>query len=248
MSGDVLIAIPVYNEQTYLERVLSQVIPIGHDVLVIDDGSTDDTPHILCKQHGIHVLTHPENRGYGQSLSSAFKYAQQAGYDWLITMDCDEQHEPEQIPVFVHAALTGTADIISGTRYPTGHEIDASVPVDRRRINKTITATINERLGLSITDAFCGFKAYRVAILSNFEVSIPGYAMPMQWWVQVARANLSVAEIPIRLIYHDPTRHFGGMLDDPTVRLNHYLQVFEAELALGCLNKQPSRTDCLPCH
>jgi len=248
MPTDILIAIPVYNEQAYLERVLSQVKPLGHDVLVIDDGSSDLTPQILHRQDGIRVISHPENRGYGQSLSTAFKHAQQSGYDWLITIDCDEQHEPKQIPLFVHAALTGAADIISGTRYPTGIKVDASVPADRRRINHSITATINQRLGLGITDAFCGFKAYRVAILSNFEVTVPGYAMPMQWWVQVARANLSVAEIPIRLIYNDPTRHFGGLLDDPTVRLNHYLTVFETEMANCPVKPQHAQVSCQPCH
>jgi dolichol-phosphate mannosyltransferase len=94
-----------------------------------------------------------------------------------------------------------------------------------------ITALINRRLGLNLTDSFCGFKAYRVSALTRIHISVPGYAMPMQFWVQAARAGLRIRELPVRLIYNDPTRHFGGILDDPLVRYRHYVEVFEAELA-----------------
>jgi dolichol-phosphate mannosyltransferase len=128
-------------------------------------------------------------------------------------------------------AATGEADIISGTRYPEGRSVEASVPQDRRDINRRITAMLNHRLGLSITDAFCGFKAYRVEALADIQVTVPGYAMPMQFWAQAARAKLRIVELPVRLIYDDPTRHFGGLLDDPAARFDHYLGVFEAEMA-----------------
>jgi hypothetical protein len=69
-----------------------------------------------------------------------------------------------------------------------------------------------------------------VAALVHSQITVPGYAMPLQLWVQAARAGLRVAELPVRLIYDDPNRHFGGILDDPTARLNHYLDVLEMEL------------------
>lgn len=230
MYPDHLLAIPVFNEERYVEAVLAKARHYSRNILVIDDGSTDATPDLLQRQPDIRVIRHPENRGYGKSLSDAFDYAQRHAFPWLITMDCDEQHEPECIPCFLQTAACDNPDVISGTRYPNGHDVDASVPADRLEINRRITAVINERLGLSITDAFCGFKAYRVSALQHIHITVPGYAMPMQWWVQVARANLRVIELPIRLIYKDPTRHFGGLLDDPDVRMAHYVQVFEREL------------------
>ena len=81
-----LIAVPVFNEEKYVTRVLSEIRKYGHDVLVIDDGSTDATPSLLRKVRGIRILTHPENRGYGQSLIDAFTYAADRGYDWVLTM------------------------------------------------------------------------------------------------------------------------------------------------------------------
>jgi len=231
MADDLLIAIPVFNEERYLDGVLVEVGRYGHDVLVIDDGSTDQTPRLLRSRRDVRVITHPENRGYGKTLADAFDYALRRGYEWLITMDCDEQHEPAWIPRFAQAARSNGADIISGTRYPRGHVSDASVPRDRREINRELTALINRRLGLGITDAFCGFKAYRVDPLRRLRITVPGYAMPMQFWVQVARAGLRVRELTVRLIYHDPTRHFGGLLDNPDARRQHYVAVFEYELA-----------------
>src|SRR5688500_6602923 len=90
-----LIAIPVFNEQKYLGRVLDKVHGFHPDVLVVDDGSTDDTPKILAARGGVAVIRHESNLGYGRSLIDAFAYADREGYDWVITMDCDEQHEPE---------------------------------------------------------------------------------------------------------------------------------------------------------
>ena len=231
MQQDLLLAIPVYNEAEHLQRVLDHARRYCQSILVIDDGSTDETPRILRAQRDVKVITHPANRGYGLSLADAFAFAQAHDYSWLITMDADEQHEASYIPEFMAEAARQRADIISGTRYPTGHHLPGPAPAERRLINARITALLNERLGLGITDAFCGFKAYRVETLPHFTVTVPGYAMPMQWWVQVARARLRVVELPVRLIYHSSKRCFGGVLDDPAVRLAHYLEVFEHELA-----------------
>lgn len=234
MPQNCLVAIPVFNEERYLRRVLASVRRYARHILVIDDGSTDATPEILRGEPGIEVISHPENRGYGKSLADAFCFARRRGFDWLITMDCDEQHEADQIPLFLSAAADDDADIFSGTRYPAGTAGNSNAPADRRRINHRITEFLNQRLGLQITDAFCGFKAYRVSALAEIRITVPGYAMPMQFWVQAARAGLRVREIPVRLIYNDPTRHFGGILDDPEVRLAHYLDVFRSELSADC--------------
>lgn len=248
MSNVHLLAIPVFNEAKYVVRVIDEASRFVTDILVIDDGSTDQTPGLL-KRHGkVSVITHPENRGYGKTLADAFDFAQRHGYEWLITMDCDEQHEPARIPEFIETTRQSDADIISGTRYPRGLAVEASVPPDRRRINQQITDILNRRLGLSITDAFCGFKAYRVSALRHFDITVPGYAMPMQLWVQAARARLTISEIPVRLIYNDPDRHFGGLLDNPSVRLQHYLDVFEAELAAGGVARAPAQAGCVPCR
>ncbi|RME40745.1 MAG: glycosyltransferase family 2 protein [Planctomycetota bacterium] len=242
-----LLAIPVFNEERHVEDVIREARRYCRRVLVIDDGSTDATPRILDRLGGLFRIRHAENRGYGKSLADAFAFALREGYDWLITMDCDRQHEPARIPRFCEAIEADDADIISGTRYPAGFDADTDAPPDRRRINREITALLNRRLGLRLTDAFCGFKAYRVDALRCLRLTVPGYAMPMQFWVQAARAGLRIREIPVRLLYPDPTRHFGGFLDDPAARRRHYLEVFEAELAAGGVPAR-ARTNEAPCR
>ena len=240
----VLIAIPVFNEQKCAAGVLSEVLRLTDDVLVVDDGSTDATPDILREFPRVEVIRHPENRGYGQSLISAFDFADHGGYDWVITLDCDDQHEPARIPAFIERAEQDDVDVISGSRYLFAMPGNTEAPGDRRRINRKITLMLNHALGLSLSDAFCGFKAFRVEALRRLSLSIPGYAFPLQFWAQASRRGLRICELPVRLIYNDPHRHFGGQLDDPESRLRHYVEVFFTELAAA---GGPS-ADCLgPC-
>src|SRR5436853_7273533 len=97
-----LIGIPVYNEQNYVAKVLHEVRRYApDDILVVDDGSTDRTPELLAQQP-VEVIRHAENRGYGRSMQDMLRWAKVDGYDWLITMDCDEQHEPAAIPRFMN--------------------------------------------------------------------------------------------------------------------------------------------------
>jgi len=225
-----LIAIPVFNEQKYLGRVLDKVRRFHPDVLVVDDGSTDDTPRILAARTDVAVIRHPTNRGYGQSLIDAFAYGERHGYDWVITMDCDEQHEPEMIPQFKRLIESDRWDVISGSRYLHPSCDDDLPPEDRRSINAQLTGLLNDLLRLDITDAFCGYKAHRVSAMAKLCLTETGYAFPMQFWPQVVHHGLRLTEIPVRLIYNDPTRHFGGKLDDAGERLRHYLDVLDREI------------------
>jgi glycosyltransferase involved in cell wall biosynthesis len=228
-----LIAIPVYNEIKYVRTVLDKVRRFHNDVLVVDDGSTDGTGDLLADiaaTSDIHLIRHPVNRGYGQSLIDAFRYADRHGYDWVITMDCDEQHEPEMIPEFIRQIRSDQWDIISGSRYMRATPDADLPPGDRRAINATVTALLNELFAWNLTDSFCGFKAHRVAAMRQLNLTETGYAFPLQLWPQAYEARLRITEIPVRLIYNDPTRHFGGLLDDAAVRLQHYKDVLNAEL------------------
>lgn len=226
----VLTALPVYNEASHVTDVLDQVVQnAGSDVLVVDDGSSDGTAEILATRRDVMVVTHPKNRGYGAALKTAFAYAIEHDYDVLITIDCDGQHEPQRISQL--AAASGEADIVSGSRY-LGVDIPVgTAPADRRRINAQITDELNCRLGLSLTDAFCGFKAYQVEALKKLNLRDDGYAMPLELWVQAALLGLSVIEVPVPLVYLDEKRSFGGALDDSQTRLAYYHSVIDRALA-----------------
>jgi glycosyltransferase involved in cell wall biosynthesis len=243
----ILVGIPVYNEERYVATVLGEVRkyapPCGRgSILVIDDGSTDSTPMLLAEQP-VEVIRHSENRGYGRSMQDMMRWAAIDGFDWLITMDCDEQHEPAAIPHFVERILADESDVISGSRYLKDSPVDDAPPEDRRAINRTITEELNDRLGLKITDAFCGFKAYRISACKKLTLDVDGYDFPMQFWVQAVAHGLRIEEIPVRLIYNDPSRSFGGPLDNPESRLDHYRATMCREIE-RCKEFLPRESRC----
>ena len=229
MTLKYLTALPVYNEVEHVDPVLDEVLQYSPHVLVVDDGSTDGTAQRLARRNDVHLVRHPENRGYGAALKSAFDYALHNQYDVLVTIDCDGQHEPQRIPQFV--AGCREADIVSGSRYLQQFAGDSAPPAQRRRINMQVTAELNRRLSLNLTDAFCGFKAYRASALEKLDVTEFGYAMPLEVWVRAARARLKIVELPVPLIYLDESRSFGGSLDDANTRLEYYHLVLNRVLA-----------------
>jgi len=236
-SGSALIALPVFNEVDTVDRVLDEVAKYGDAILVVNDGSSDGTREILEARSDITVVHHEQNQGYGAALLTAFKYAQENGFEVIVTLDCDGQHEPQRIPRFIKACEG--VDIVSGSRYLKQYEGDSEPPAQRRWINKRVTAEINRLLGFQLTDAFCGFKAYRVAALEKLNVTEVGYAMPLELWVEAAKAGLSVIELPVPLIYLDESRSFGGALDDGTTRLNYYHLVLDRSMARAGLPECP---------
>jgi len=215
-----LTAIPVYNEAKSVRRVLAEVRRYSPEILVVNDGSTDDTAALLVAEPHLLRIDHPKNSGYGAALISAFTFALRHDYDILVMMDCDGQHEPARIPVLLEAIHN--CDIVSGSRYLRDFRQDTPAPTDRRFINATITAEINARYGLSLTDSFCGFKAYRRSALEKLHITEEGWGMPLQLWVQAARQGLRVREIGVPRVYLDPNRAFGGVMNDPEARLAYY--------------------------
>jgi len=234
MNERILTALPVYNEATHVDEVLQQVLQHAYNVLVVNDGSTDGTAAALRPfDDRIQVEHHAVNQGYGAALNTAFQHATRYGYDVLVTIDCDGQHQPALINQIASRIddPANPVDMVSGSRYLQPLPNGQTAPEDRRLINMQITRCLNEKLGFNITDAFCGFKAYRVSALCDLDITDPGYAMPLQLWVQAADLHWRISESPVPLVYLDEERSFGGALDDAEVRLAHYRSVLNAELS-----------------
>lgn len=225
------ILLPVYNEAPTLGFVLDSVRQQFHgDILVVDDGSSDETNKILASRDDVMVIRHSINMGYGKALTAGFSVAQSRQISELITMDCDGQHEPAHISHFF-SLLDGGADIISGSRYlPESREIGVA-PASRSEINARVTREINRVTGWSLTDSFCGFKAYRLDALCGLAWKEAGYGFPMEVWAKVYKRDLVVVESPVERIYHDYGRSFGPALDDPEIRFEYYMRVWNTALS-----------------
>ena len=240
-----LTAIPVYNEERHLETVLGEVKRYSPRILVVNDGSTDRTAELLAQHPEIEVVTHETNRGYGAALISAFQHALCSDCDVLVTMDCDGQHQPERIPVLLEAIHD--SDIVSGSRYLREFRQNTlPTPADRRYINETITRELNDALGLNLTDAFCGFKAYRREALAKLRITETGWGMPLQLWVQAARLGLRIKEVGVPRVYLDPNRAFGGVLNDGNERLAYYRRVIADAMAEPTMKPAPWCCEFLP--
>jgi glycosyltransferase involved in cell wall biosynthesis len=224
-----LAALPVYNEAATVHSVLDEVAKYATNVLVVNDGSSDATAQKLAERSDVSVISHATNRGYGAALKSAFRYAIDEGFEFVVTLDCDGQHQPKRIPRFISACKN--ADIVSGSRYLKNYEGDSEPPAQRMFINKQITRQLNDRFGLRLTDAFCGFKAYRVSSLAMLDIQDDGYAMPLELWTQAAMQNFRIIEVPVPRLYLDLNRSFGGSLDLADVRLAYYNKVLDESVA-----------------
>jgi dolichol-phosphate mannosyltransferase len=122
-------------------------------------------------------------------------------------------------------------DIVSGSRYLRQFDGDSEPPAQRKWINQLVTSELNRRLGLNLTDAFCGFKAYSVPAMDKLTLTENGYAMPLELWVQAAHAGLRIIERAVPRIYLDEKRSFGGVLDDASTRLEYYHLVLDRSIA-----------------
>ncbi len=230
-SARTCVVMPVYNEAAVVASVLDAVRRhFDGWVAVVDDGSTDGTRAIVEPRDDVLLVRHAANRGYGASLRSGFAAALGLGADSVITMDCDGQHEPRHIVEFCEDLRSCDADIVSGSRYLPRSGAAGTAPPDRRAVNARVTDVINEVTGWGLTDAFCGFKAYRADALRLLRTEEPGYAMPLELWARAWREGLRVCEMPVERIYNDHDRSFGADLDDPERRYAYYMAVWERAL------------------
>lgn len=233
-----LILVPIYNEQKHIFNVLREVRKYSiEDLLVINDGSTDESKDIVeeivscAKLKGkLIIINHSENEGYGKSLTDGMNFARDNNYQYLLTLDCDEQHEPELIPQFLEKIKKEKFDIISGSRYLSLQKQIDIPPEDRYTINRKITGLINKITNYGLTDSFCGFKVYRVESLKKLELTEKGYGLPLQLWIQAYKNNLTVKELPVSMIYKDKDRTFGNYLDNPEKRLAYYQKIIDNEV------------------
>ncbi|MBI4101543.1 MAG: glycosyltransferase family 2 protein [Candidatus Nealsonbacteria bacterium] len=162
----ILAIIPAYNEEKNIEGVINDVKKEepGIDVLVIDDGSVDQTALLAGKTKKATVVSLPYNLGIGGAVQTGFKYAESYGYDIVIKVDGDGQHKAEEIKKILQPVLGGQADVAIGSRFLRGNK---SYPIFVRRIGQQVISFLTSLVvGQKITDATSGFRCYsKLAVL-----------------------------------------------------------------------------------
>lgn len=242
-SGDTLVIVPVYNEMPHLANVIRTIRTCwSGDILAVDDNSSDGSLDALEMFASVGCIHNRGNAGAGGVLLQAFRVAAERGYESVITLDADGQHSPVLIKDFFAAIqphcnrscrCRRKSDFVWGSRYMEGHRKLAKPFRNRQEVNKIITRRLNEVTGYRLTDAFCGFRAYRLSALAKLDLTETGYGMFMQMTVQAARAGITIKELPVPLVYLDDTRNFQGEFDNTSERLAYYHSVIGEELARG---------------
>ncbi|MCP4763284.1 MAG: glycosyltransferase family 2 protein [archaeon] len=197
----------ILNRLVTVKRKLDNTDRINLEILIINDGSSDNTKQILDENHEIlnyNVITLDNNMGYGYVLRRGFRFAKENKYDWVISFDMDGQHEPRCLYNFTDKILDEKKlpQIISGTRYKDSKQFRQNPWKDRFLVNTVISGILN-KIGFSITDSFCGLKAYRVNYINDLELLVDGYEMPVELWIKAKEKGFSIIETPVSVIYKD---------------------------------------------
>nr|WP_242464719.1 glycosyltransferase family 2 protein [Halorhodospira abdelmalekii] len=200
----VAVLIPAYNEAATLPGVAQQAARL-YPVIVVDDGSADGTAAAVQGCHGVTLLAHSENRGKGASLCRGFSLAAKWGAEWVVTLDADGQHLPEDIPRLVAAAqATPGALIIGERRYDR-----SSMPPARRFANAMACFWISWAAGRYIPDTQSGFRVYPLAALLESSLITEGserFAFESEVLMELAGQQVPVVSVPIAARYPQQAR------------------------------------------
>jgi glycosyltransferase involved in cell wall biosynthesis len=198
----VAIAIPSYNEDRFIGSVVLKALRYADLVLVVDDGSTDQTAAIAGAAEAV-VIRHGANMGKAASINTAFRWAMELGVAALVLIDGDGQHAPDEIPKLLAPVLRGEADMVVGTRFGA---VKSAIPSYRRAGQRALTTLTNLISGLPVSDSQSGFRAFSPRALELMRFQSRRFAVESEMQCVAKQAGLRVAEEPISAVYAEPAK------------------------------------------
>ena len=198
-SATTAVLIPALNAESSLAELVHRLrAAIGAaEIVVVDDGSTDRTNEVAGSVGAV-VLRHAGNRGKGAALQTGFEYLRtQPGIDFIVTMDADLQHAPEDVPKFFLLQQRTDADIVIGWR----ERIGTRMPVHRRLSNSVTSALVGIKAGVPIKDSQCGFRLLRRSVMEHVQIESAGYEAETEFLIKAARRGYQIEFVPVQTIY-----------------------------------------------
>jgi glycosyltransferase involved in cell wall biosynthesis len=192
-----LIVIPAFNAAATIADVLGRLDGHTAHTVVVDDGSTDATADIV-RLHGGGLLGHGRNRGVGAALRTGIRYARRHGYDRVVTLDADGQHDPAQIDQFLDALARN--DLVVGSRFLL--EADGALDV-KVAANLLAALIVNEAFGVRLTDVACGYRAFRRP--DRMPPRIDGWGFLYEQLIGSLAGGRRVATVPVPPVYRPST-------------------------------------------
>lgn len=221
MQDHILAVLAAYQERALVGDVVCQVREQGLPTLVVDDGSTDDTGR-RAEAAGAVVLRHDRNRGKGMALQTGFRWALKNGYEAVLTLDADGQHDPAEIPLFLNAYRESGYDLLIGFRNFN------EMPWTRQMTNSIGRWTLTRLLGEPMLDNQSGYRLLsRRLVKSTFESIETGYEFEVDVIAICLRRGCSLGWVPIRTIYNGQPSH-----------INHFRHVYNYLRLLWRIRRQ----------
>jgi len=210
-----MVGIPAYNEENTIASVVMKAKDHVDNVVVVDDGSHDDTAR-LAEKAGAHVLEHENNKGYGAALRTIFQYARQIDVKSLVIIDADGQHPEHEVTELLSKVLEEEADIAIGSRF-LDQKHKKQVPAYRRLGIKILTwltpsgKARNDHNGetINVTDGQSGFRAYSEKAIQKIKPKEPGMGASAEILMLARKNNLDILEVPIPVSYEGETSSEG---------------------------------------
>lgn len=202
------IIIPAYNIEKTLPRVIKGAQKYVEKVIVVDDGSSDAT-FIKAKETGVKVLKHEKNLGKGRALRTGLEHALKRGFDQIVLMDGDGQHDPNEIPRFLKAAQDPQADIIVGSRMESVRDM----PRDRLAVNRIGSFLTSLLARQRIPDSQSGYRLVKSQVLKKITLTSRRYDVESEMLIKAGKRGFGIKSIPIKTIYRQEISHFRKFWD-----------------------------------
>lgn len=197
MKNKVVIVIPAYNEEGSIDTVLKSVLPHVDRIILVDDGSSDQTPQKVIRRR-VTLLQHIVNLGQGAALQTGFEYALDLGADIIVTYDADGQFDPKDITKIIAPILKGAVDVSLGSRF-----LGKVVGIPRSRLVTLKLGLLFTRLytGLKLTDTYNGFRGFTREALAKIDITQNRWGHPAEILAQIAKHKLRLVEVPVTVYY-----------------------------------------------
>jgi len=189
--------------------LIRRIRQLGFDVIVVDDGSTDQTARTAAET-GAMVISHLRNQGKGQALRTGFAYALRSGYDAVVTLDGDGQHDPSEIPRLLEAAAHTPGAIVVGSRLSVN---GSPMPLARRLTNRLMSWVVSQVTRQDVHDSQCGFRVIPRRLLEAVPLSSRRFEIETELLLSAARLGWTIRSVPVKTIYDGHHSHIRPVRD-----------------------------------
>jgi len=209
MKGDKFcVIVPGYQEECRIGAVVEGIRQYCDHVIVVDDGSSDGTS-LEAERAGAIVIKHAVNIGKGGSIVSGVEYARRHGFDFVIAMDGDGQHDCDDIPRFLEEYAREGTPVILGNRMRE----PGSMPLIRRLTNRFMSWLLSRRMKQRVPDTQCGFRLYRCDAIPNVSAESAHFDFDSEVLLLLAEKGVRIGEVPIKVIYGDEKSKMNPLKD-----------------------------------